>query len=40
MKKNNKKKYKIIGVSCFMLLVVIFTNLIFGEFLSGWKNPK
>ena len=40
MKKNHKKKLKTIGIICSILIVIIFVNLIFGEFLIGWKNPK
>ena len=40
MKKNNKKTLKTIGMIFLILISVIFTNIIFGEFLTGWKNPR
>jgi len=40
MKTNRKKTLKTIGIICLILIVIIFTNIIVGDFLTGWENPK
>ena len=36
----NKKALKIIGVIVSIIVIVIFLDLVLGEFLTGWNNPR
>ena len=36
----NKKVLKIIGVIVSIIVIVIFLDLVLGEFLTGWNNPR
>jgi len=40
MKKNNKQALKLIGMIFSVLILTIFLDFIFGQFMIGFNNPK
>jgi len=40
MTENSKKYLKILGIIISIIIILIFLDFIFGNFINGWNNPK
>ena len=40
MIENSKKYFRVLGIIVSIIIILVFLDFIFGNFISGWNNPK